>query len=274
MTHAILEPPASPAAGAPSAARYLAARQLSVGYPDESIVADITVELGAGESLALVGTNGSGKSTLLRTIVGLLPARSGELTLFGQAPGTTPKRIAYLSQMRAAHFMLPLRAADMVTMGCFPQRGLFGRITADDRARVNAAMETMGVAQLRDTPLRALSGGQQQRVALAQILVQRADLLVLDEPTAGLDAGGRATYLAAMQAELARGAALITATHDIQEAAACTQALLLARRVVAQGPGRAVLTPEALLETFGVVITMSDWRLGVAVAEREHGHGA
>jgi ABC-type Mn2+/Zn2+ transport system ATPase subunit len=272
MTLAALDQPAQAVMPAPKGEPFLHARQLAVGYPDEMIVADVSLALRSGESLALVGINGSGKSTLLRTIVGLLPALGGDLSIFGAAPGATPKRIAYLGQARATSFMLPLRAVDVVQMGCFPRRGLFGRITGEDRARVRAAMATMGVAHLADAPLRALSGGQQQRVYLAQALAQRADLLVLDEPTAGLDAGGRAVYLEAMQAELARGAALVTATHDIQEASACTQAMLLARRVVAQGPGHAVLTPEALLETFGVVITMTDHRLGVAVVEREHDH--
>jgi ABC-type Mn2+/Zn2+ transport system ATPase subunit len=272
MNQTTLDLPPEAAASALSDVLPLIARKLTVGYPDETIIADVSVELRAGESLALVGINGSGKSTMLRTIVGLLPALSGSLSVFGQMPGATPRRIAYLGQARAASFILPLRAIDVVTMGCFPRRGLFGRITPADRAGVRAAMTTMGVAHLAEAPLRTLSGGQQQRVYLAQVLVQQADLLVLDEPTAGLDAGGRAVYLDAMQAELARGAALVTATHDIEEAAACTQALLLARRVVAQGPGHAVLTPEALLETFGVVITMTDRQLGVAVVEREHGH--
>jgi ABC-type Mn2+/Zn2+ transport system ATPase subunit len=255
-------------------ATVLNAHELVVGYADEPIIAGISVSVHAGESLALVGINGSGKSTLLRTIVGLLAPLGGTLTVFGQAPGTTPRRIAYLAQMRTDSFMLPLRAGDVVLMSCYPRRGLFGRITPQDRELVRVAMATMGIAHLSDAPLRTLSGGQQQRVYLAQVLAQRADLLILDEPTAGLDAGGREVYLTAMEAELARGAALITATHDIQEAAACTQALLLARRVVALGPGRAVLTPEALLETFGVVITLTDRQLGVAVVEREHNHGA
>jgi ABC-type Mn2+/Zn2+ transport system ATPase subunit len=256
-------------AGAPPV---VATHDLVVGYAGEPVVAGISVTVRPGESLALVGINGSGKSTLLKTLVGLLPALGGKAAVFDLAPGLSARRIAYLGQTRAASFLLPLRARDVVQMGCYPRRGLFGRITADDRALVRAAMETMGVAHLADAPLRALSGGQQQRVYLAQALVQQADLLMLDEPTAGLDAGGREVYLRAMEHELARGAALITATHDIQEAAACTQALLLARRVVALGPGRAVLTPEALLETFGVVITLTDRNLGVAVVERDHGH--
>jgi ABC-type Mn2+/Zn2+ transport system ATPase subunit len=141
-------------------------------------------------------------------------------------------------------------------------------MTAEDDEWVAAAMRTMGVERLADAPLRSLSGGQQQRVYLAQVLACRADLLVLDEPSAGLDAGGRQRYTQAMQMELARGAAIVTATHDIQEAANCDQALLLAHRVVAMGPGREVLTPAALLETFGITFS----RDGIAVIEREHGH--
>ena len=102
--------------------------------------------------------------------------------------------------------------------------------------------------------MRSLSGGQLQRVDPAQVLARRADLLVLDEPTAGIDAGGRELYLKAFAEELGRGATIVTATHDIAEAVEYEQVLLLARRVVALGPGRDVLTPDQLMETFGIVI--------------------
>jgi ABC-type Mn2+/Zn2+ transport system ATPase subunit len=102
--------------------------------------------------------------------------------------------------------------------------------------------------------MRSLSGGQLQRVYLAQALARRADLILLDEPTAGIDAGGRELYLEAFSTELRRGAAIVTATHDIAEAVEYDQVLLLARRVVALGAGREVLTPDRLMETFGIVI--------------------
>ena len=250
----------------------LRTNQLDIGYDHSPIVADIHVDVGAGQSLALVGMNGSGKSTLLKTIVGLQPSLAGEIEVLGTRPGNAPKRIAYLSQFHASGFVLPLRAVDVVRMGRFPARGLLGRMTSEDHDRVFAAMQTMGVRQLADTPLRSLSGGQQQRVYLAQVLARRADLLVLDEPTSGLDAGGREIYTQAMQTEIARGASLITATHDIQEAARCDGVMLLARRVIACGTPQAVLTPEMLLETFGIVLTLRDQHLSLAVVEREHGH--
>lgn len=131
----------------------------------------------------------------------------------------------------------------------------------------------MAIADLRGRPMRDLSGGQRQRVYLAQVLAHRADLIVIDEPTAGLDAGGRERYLDAFAAELQRGAALVTATHDIAEAVEYDQVLLLARRVVALGPGAEVLTPDRLMETFGIVIQdPHEEHVGrFTIAERSHG---
>jgi ABC-type Mn2+/Zn2+ transport system ATPase subunit len=250
----------------------LLARHLDIGYGNEVVVADINFELGRGRAIALIGTNGSGKSTLLRTIVNLLSPVDGQLSVFGMAPGANPRRIAYLGQFHASGFILPLRAVDVVRMGRFPLHGLLGRMGREDDSIVLAAMRTMGIEKLADTPLRFLSGGQQQRTYLAQVLAHQADLLVLDEPTAGLDAGGRDLYLQAIDDELRRGASVVLATHDIQEEASlCHQVMLLARRVVAIGKPREVLTPETLLETFGIVVTDGQKRLHVL--EPIHGHG-
>jgi ABC-type Mn2+/Zn2+ transport system ATPase subunit len=252
--------------------KYVAAGGLHVGYSREVIVADINFELKRGEAIALIGTNGSGKSTLLRTIVNLLPPLGGRLTVFGLPPGGQPQRIAYLGQFHASGFILPLRAVDIVRMGRFPRHGILGRMGRQDDEIVMAAMRTMGIADLASTPLRLLSGGQQQRTYLAQVLAHQADLLVMDEPTSGLDAGGRDLYLKAVDSELKRGAAVVLATHDIhEEAALCHQVMLLARRVVAIGAPKDVLTPDTLLETFGAVVADRQKRLHVL--EATHGHG-
>jgi ABC-type Mn2+/Zn2+ transport system ATPase subunit len=244
--------PALAADGAP----YVKAENLYIGYSNEVIVADISFELGPGEAFALIGTNGSGKSTLLKTIVGLLSPMGGWLSVFGMPPGKNHARIAYLGQFHHSGFVLPLRAIDVVRMGRFPQHGLWKRMDRQDDEIVLAAMRTMGIEKLADVPLRSLSGGQQQRTYLAQVLAHQANLLVLDEPTAGLDAGGRELYLHAINDELCRGASAIIATHDIhEEAALCRQVMLLARRVVAFGAPQQVITPEALLETFGIIVT-------------------
>jgi ABC-type Mn2+/Zn2+ transport system ATPase subunit len=250
---------------------YILASHLDIGYQDETIVRDINFALKKGQAIALIGTNGSGKSTLLRTLVNLLKPVGGQLSLFGMPPGGNPRRIAYLGQFHSSGFILPLRAVDVVRMGRFPLHGLLGKMSKTDDDIIFKAMQRMGIEKLADTPLRFLSGGQQQRTYLAQVLAHQADLLVLDEPTAGLDAGGRDLYLQAVDDELFRGASIVSATHDIQEEAAiCGQVMLLARKVVALGPPREVLTPQALLETFGIVVTGEP--KGLTVLEAIHGH--
>lgn len=251
----------------------ISARDVAVGYDGAPLVAGIDLVVPARTSLALVGTNGSGKSTLLRTLVGLLSPVSGSLQVLGTRPGGSPRRIAYVGQAHTSGFVLPLRAVDVVRMGRYPELGLFGRLREQDHELVHRAMEAMGVADLARAPLRSLSGGQQQRIYLAQALARRADLIILDEPTAGLDAGGRELYLHAFAAELARGAAIVTATHDIAEAIEYDQVLLLARRVVALGPGAEVLTADRLLDTFGILVRdeHEEHRGRFVVAEVGHG---
>ncbi|HEX9012420.1 MAG TPA: metal ABC transporter ATP-binding protein [Anaerolineaceae bacterium] len=248
------------------------ARGLDIGYGGEVIVPGVSFELSCGQALALVGINGSGKSTLLKTIVGLLRPLAGEIRVLGGRPGEVPGRIAYLSQFHSSGFILPLRVVDIVRMGRFAEKGLFGRMTHEDESIVDDALRRMGIANLKDAPLRLLSGGQQQRAYIAQALARRADLLVLDEPTSSLDAGGREIFLRVLQEELDRGAMAVIATHDIQQASGCAQVMLLAREVVALGPAKEVLTPESLLKTFGIVLVEQGQDQRIGIVEREHGH--
>ncbi len=232
----------------------LATTGLAVGYDARAVVSGLDLALEPGGTLVVLGTNGSGKSTLVRTLVGLLAPIAGTVRVLGGAPGGAPARVAYLGQVDASGFALPIRARDVVTMGRFAERRLFGRMTRGDRELVHESMERMGVAHLADEPVAELSGGQRQRVHIAQALAWRADLLVLDEPTSGLDVVGRELLLGALARERARGAAVIMCTHDIRDAASAERALLLAGRVVAHGPPAQVLTREALMETFGLVL--------------------
>lgn len=249
----------------------ISARELTVGWNDRPAVAGIDIELARGASLAVVGTNGSGKSTFIRTVVGLLPLIGGQLEVLGGAPGRQPQRVAYLGQFHPREFVLPVRARDVVTMGRFAARGLVGRARHAERALIDEAMERVRISDLADAPLRALSGGQQQRVYIAQTLAAQADLVVLDEPAAGLDVGAQQLLREVIADECARGAAVILATHDIRDAAASDMALLLSGRVVASGPAAETLTQEAVLETFG--LHLDDLASGdIGCGDHAHNH--
>jgi ABC-type Mn2+/Zn2+ transport system ATPase subunit len=251
---------------------------LAVGYGLSPVVTDLDLEVGAGRSLALVGVNGSGKSTLLKTLAGLLPPISGTLEVFGGIPGHAAGHaaghVAYLGQFHPGGGILPLQVRDVVLMARYRRRGLLGRITREDRDAVARSLERVGITHLANSPLRSLSGGQQQRAYLAQVLAAEADLLLLDEPTAGLDVGAGQRYGELVAEELARGACVVIATHDLRDAARCGQVILLAGRVVAAGRPQDVLRPDHLLEAFGVALMAIPHldHTDIAVAEDPHGH--
>lgn len=255
-------------------AAMLVATELTVGYGTDAVVGGISLVVQPGESVALVGTNGSGKSTLLKTILGLIPPVAGSLEVLGGEPGTRPKRIAYLGQAHTARFVVPIRAIEVVRMGRFAELGLLGRTSDRDRQLVHEAMTHMEVTHLADQPLRSLSGGQQQRIYLAQVMAREADLLVLDEPTGGLDVAGRERYRELVEMALARGAAVVTATHDIGEASGCSQVLLVNRRIIAHGAPEDVLNTAMLLQTFGITLQgiQHDDHHDFVIGETPHGH--
>jgi ABC-type Mn2+/Zn2+ transport system ATPase subunit len=250
------------------------AEEVTVGYGHNAVVKSISLRIRPGEALALVGTNGSGKSTLLKTLLGLIQPLAGSIEVVGGQPGHRAQQVAYLGQSHTSRSSVPIRAIDVVRMGRFAALGLVGRRALRDDKLVGDAMEHMGIAHLANKPLRALSGGQQQRVYLAQVMAHNADLLVLDEPTGGLDIGGKARYRALIDSARSRGATVVTATHDISEAAACDQVLLLNRRVIAIGSPADVLNAEYLLQTFGITLQgiEHDGHHDFVLSEHPHGH--
>ncbi|HUW40446.1 MAG TPA: ATP-binding cassette domain-containing protein [Rectinemataceae bacterium] len=250
--------------------KVLSAVQLTVGYQREVVVEGIDLGLEPGKTLALVGSNGSGKSTFLKTIAGLLPPLAGSLEVLGGKPLGSPADVAYMGQFQPSTGTLPLRAIDVVRMARFARRGLVGRMRAEDEEAVRRAMDVMGVTQIARAPLNTLSGGQRQRVFIAQAFAREAKLILLDEPATNLDAHSRETYRRMIGEAVSAGASIVIATHDIEEATACDYALLLARKVVAFGPGCKVLRAETLMSTFGIVGHYT--KDGTVVVEREHGH--
>ena len=229
----------------------ISADHLCVGYGKHPVVEGVMLDMHPGELLVLIGTNGSGKSTLLKTLAGLIHPVHGDLHVLGQHAGQLPTRVAYLPQHPVSSHTLPLQVRDVVTMGRFAHLGLFKRTSSSDRAIVNSAMQRTGIDAQANKPIRDLSGGQQQRTHLAQVLAREAEILLLDEPTAGLDINGRKLVAELIAAERARGVTVVMATHELADAEQATSVMLLAQRVVSMGPPKDALRDEYLRECFG-----------------------
>jgi ABC-type Mn2+/Zn2+ transport system ATPase subunit len=231
--------------------RSIKTEQLGVGYTKFPVVDNISLSLEPGALLVLIGTNGSGKSTILKTMAGLLAPISGSLEILGALSGSLPKRVAYLPQHPVSTHTLPLRVRDVVAMGRFAHLGLFRRPSTNDRLIVDSSMQRTGIDPQANKPIRDLSGGQQQRTHLAQVLTRQAEILLLDEPTAGLDINGRKLVADLIASERARGVTVVMATHELQDAENANTVMLLAQRVVSIGPPNVALRDEYLRECFG-----------------------
>ncbi len=180
----------------------------------------------------IAGPNGSGKSTALAVLAGLLVPRRGRVSV----PSGLHR--ALVVQRSEVSDRMPLTVRDVVTMGRWSRSGLLGRLGADDRGIVDECIGLVGLGGYRNRPLTALSGGQRQRAFLAQGLAQRADILLLDEPTTGLDAATRAVVADVLLAERARGATVVCVSHDDAALAAADHVIRLeAGRVASAGPG-------------------------------------
>ncbi|MCF2129176.1 metal ABC transporter ATP-binding protein [Strepomyces sp. STD 3.1] len=232
--------PPSPRAGDPRSER-VRFHELSAGYPGRPVLHQLSADIPALAMTVLVGPNGSGKSTLLGVLAGVITATSGQLQY---AEGSPP---AFVPQRGAVGDTLPLTARQTVEMSRWGERGPWRRLTRQDRAAVDHAMERLGVTGLGARQLGELSGGQRQRVLIAQGLAQQSDLLLLDEPTTGLDPEARERITTLLTDLVADGTTVVQATHDLEAARSADTCLLLSDgRLVGHGPPEHVLTPQAL----------------------------
>jgi len=220
---------------------------------DRQILHDVDVEVRAGEVLALVGPNGAGKSTLLAALTGDHPISGGRVEVDGRpldewAPVALARRRAVLPQQHTVGF--PFTAVEVVRMG----RSAWARTArqGDDDALIAAALAECDVAHLQDRPFPALSGGERARVALARVLAQDTETLLLDEPTAALDLGHQEAVMQVVRARADHGHAVVVVLHDLGLAAAYADRVCVLERgrVVADGPAGEVLTEKLLSRVY------------------------
>ena len=192
---------------------------VSFAYRDEPVLEDVTLTVRRGMFLGLVGPNGSGKTTLLRLILGLERPQAGRVRLFGEEVHRFRQwhRVGYVPQRVGAHLRgFPATVAEVVLTGRTARRGLLRRLGPEDRAKAYQALALVGLESLAGRPIGQLSGGQQQRVFIARALAGEPELLILDEPTVGVDAGSQAQFYAMLrQLRQELGLTVILVSHDI-----------------------------------------------------------
>ncbi|MFC4585005.1 ABC transporter ATP-binding protein [Sphaerisporangium corydalis] len=231
-------------------------RDLSVELDGRPVLSEIGLSAGGGEWLAVIGPNGAGKSTLLKAMMGLVEAR-GEVLVDGVAVrGLKPRQRARLMAYAPQSPVLPasLTVFEYALLGRTPYISYLGRDTRDDREITGSVLERLDLSALAARPLGRLSGGERQRVVLARALVQRAPVLLLDEPTTALDLGHQQQVLELVdRLRLADGLTVVTAIHDLSLAGQYADAMLLIAggRLVASGPVKEVLTEPLLARHFG-----------------------
>jgi len=237
----------------------LRAEELAFSYGGRDVLGGVSLALGRGELVGVLGPNGSGKTTLVRCLMGFLAPRRGRVTLDGRDVAAWPRRelarqLGVVPQEMPTDF--PLLVRELVLLGRVPHlpaRGL-GFESARDRAAAEAALAEAALSELADRPLHQLSGGELRRAFIARALAQEPPLLLLDEPTSSLDLRHQLGVLELLRRRARAGAGILVVLHDLNLAAAyCDRVVVLAEgRVAAAGPPEIALDPVILSDVYGV----------------------
>ena len=220
-------------------------QHVSCTYGNASVIDDVYMTIGRGEFVGVVGPSGSGKTTLLKAILGSHTVAHGSITM-------TPKlTLGYVPQVETVDWYFPVTVEEVVVM-TRSQHSWWPRISSRERAAVREVLERLGIGDVAGRHIRELSGGQQQRVFLARAMFRNPDILIMDEPTSGVDVRTRHEVLHLLADLHADGLTILLTTHDLNGLAAHLPRLVcLNKRVIADGNPREVLTPEVLEATYG-----------------------
>jgi ABC-type Mn2+/Zn2+ transport system ATPase subunit len=250
----------------------------SFAYNGRPALDALTFSVMPGEFLGIIGPNGSGKTTLLKALLGLMAPTTGRATIFDCTCHTLHchhrARIGYLPQRSRIDPHFPITVFETVLMGRYGAIGLFHRPTAADRELAVAALKDVGLLELKDRPLGELSGGQQQRVLIARALAQQPQVLLLDEPTTGVDASSQTALLSLVRRlHRERRLTILFVTHDINVVSPVVDRLVLLNgRLVAIGTPADVLNQKTLAAVYGesVIVTTHGGGAYVIVADHHH----
>ena len=230
----------------------LEVHDLTVSYSRKPVLWSVDFTLPSGCIAGIVGPNGAGKSTLLKTIMGLIPASSGYVKLFDSALDEMRHRVSYVPQRESVDWDFPVSVLDVVLMGRYGKVGLLRNTGKQDRSIAVDCLDKVGMASFSKRQIAQLSGGQQQRVFLARALAQEADLYLMDEPFAGVDAATEQVIIGLLRDMAAANKTIIVVHHDLQSARTYFDwTILLNMRLVAAGPTGEVFTDEMIQQAYG-----------------------
>ena len=241
---------------------------VTVAYGRRPVLWNIDLTIDEACMFGIIGPNGAGKSTLLKAALGLVPTTGGTVAFFGSPFVDVRRRVGYVPQRETVDWDFPVTVGDVVLMGTYARLGWFRRPGQRERRLASECLARVGLEEVVDRQIGRLSGGQQQRVFLARALAQEADVYLLDEPLAGVDARSQETIFKVLAELRDSGRLVVVVHHDLRTAAAWfDRVALIDRRLVATGPTAAVLTPDNLERTYAGQIDVLD-ELGRAVAAR------
>ncbi|MGG1417302.1 manganese ABC transporter ATP-binding protein MntB [Bacillus subtilis] len=229
---------------------------VTVAYHKKPVLQDISLQVPEGKLIGIIGPNGAGKSTLIKTILGLVPRASGDISIYGKDYKDQRTRIGYVPQRGSVDWDFPTSALDVVLMGRYGRIGLLKRPKKADVEMAKAALAKVGMLDYAKRQISQLSGGQQQRVFLARALCQNADIYFMDEPFAGVDAATERAIMTLLAELKEKGKTVLVVHHDLQTAEDYFDwILLLHLRKIAFGPAENVFTIENLQKTYGGRLT-------------------
>ncbi len=247
---------------------------VTCGYNRQPVLHDVSLNIMPGDFIGLLGPSGSGKTTLLRTILGAVPIMSGEVRVNGLDVTRKKQRSGYVPQLETIDWNFPVTVEEVVMMGRTMSNILFPWYRSQERKLAHQMMERLGISHLAQRHIRELSGGQQQRVFLARALVGNPSLLLLDEPTSGVDIKTRDDAMHLLHDLNHQGVTIILTTHEINAVAVhLPWVVCINGHKLAEGPPDQVITSETLKRTYGAEMPVIRYQGMPLVAESPHHFG-
>jgi manganese/zinc/iron transport system ATP- binding protein len=226
--------------------------QLTVNYEKTSVLWDINFSIPQGKLVGVIGPNGAGKITLLKSLIGIVSPIAGKIHFYGKPFKQVRQKIAYVPQRSSVDWDFPITAFDLVLMGSYGRLGMLKWASAKEKEKAKKALEKVDMLSLADRQIRKLSGGEQQRLFVARALLQEAEIYLLDEPFAGIDAEAEKRVLAIFENLQQEGKTVVAVHHDLNTAERYFNWIVLLNTcLIASGPTKDVFSKENLYRTYG-----------------------